>query len=130
MNDMLDDEASRALKAEGMARVIEHAGNFSNQYFTYILSMEVGTVFQNEDIRDIWVGTPAKPQAWGACVNLCINMGVLVWLDEEAHMRSKKSHSRRTHLLMRVTPGKDTAKVMATPRKKGPTSSAAEGVNQ
>ena len=120
MNDIIDDEASRAGKSEGMSRVIEHAGSFSDEFHTYILHMPVGMVFQTEEIREIWRGTPAKPQAWGACVNTEMRRGLLIQLDEEDNMKAARSHSRKTHLLMRVDPRATLLAQLATPRTRGP----------
>jgi hypothetical protein len=117
---IIDDRVSRALKKKGMARVIEYAGAFPYEYHQAILAMPVGRVFQNEELRDGWTGTWAKPQAWGACVNAEIKRGLIVQLPQETRMKAIKSHSRTTHWLMRVKPSDDPVAQKVRVRTRGP----------
>jgi hypothetical protein len=82
---------------------MEHNPLFKTQFLQYVLGLPLGWIGQCEDIRAVWRGVqPSHPNAWGACWRGCKELGLLVELDREEHMKSIKSNGRKTHLHRRV----------------------------
>jgi hypothetical protein len=102
VGEVYDVELSRALRDEGMARVLESEAEFAEQFAALIRALPSGWIGQCEDIRRVWPGIDPKPQAWGANWNAAVKRGELVELRTKVPMTASKSHGRRTHLHRKV----------------------------
>jgi hypothetical protein len=100
--EMFDEALGKALRDDGMEKVIRGNPAFADEFFQYVVRLPRGWIGKTEDIRDVWTGTHAKPQAWGACWSGFVKCGLLVRLPDEVHMENPKSHGRRTHLYIRT----------------------------
>lgn len=100
--DFFDLKLGRERRDEGMERVTTGNPEFKVQFAQYLDRLPHGWVGQCEDIRKVWTGIYAKPQAWGACWNAAKKRGVIVELEERAPMTGVKSNARRTNLYRRV----------------------------
>jgi len=107
MNDFdppisFDEVLGKALRDEGMARVIASHPDFAYEFLQYIIRLPIGWEGKTEDIRKVWTGPYGKPQSWGACTNGAIKRKLLVWTGRETPMQDPKSHSRNTRVYRRV----------------------------
>lgn len=100
--EMFDVDASRAKRDDGMARVVEHEQEFSDQFAAFIDKLPQGWTGTCEDIRRDWKGIQPHPNAWGACWNAAKRRGLLIELPDQIHMTASRSHARKTHLHRRA----------------------------
>jgi hypothetical protein len=101
---LLDAHESIMRRDKGMADVLYNEISFARQLYAFVFNLPIGWIGLTEDIRDGWRGIQPHPNAWGSCWHWLMKWGLLRHLDDEVHMRAKRSHARRTHLCMRVQP--------------------------
>ena len=109
----MDEQLSLIEAMERKDAILEQVADNNVEWLSLALEamkqIPDGTVGIAEDFRFRLTEGGLKPprhhNAWGAFMNGQIRRGALVWTGDEAAMRGKKAHGRRTKVYVKRTPG-------------------------
>lgn len=105
MADHFDLVASKAARDDALAKVSDHAGEWMDTAYAALLTIRIGTELTGEDVRrrlsEMGCPLPHHHNAWGALIRSAIRRRVLRDTGRLVHMRSVRSHGRRTALYVR-----------------------------
>ena len=99
-----ENQKARQLRAEGIARVLQHADASWVEYALQgvLRYAKEHREFIGEDFR-VWYllnggMTPHHHNAWGALLNVAVKKGIVAPTDRMRQMNTEKSHARRSPL--------------------------------
>lgn len=99
----LDMFSAKVDRDQALDQVAENAGDFMTEAFEFIRKLQPGE-YTGEDIRltcQHWGIEPHHHNAWGALIVKCIKAGVLRNTGRREHMKSPKSHARKTDVYVK-----------------------------
>lgn len=95
---------AKTARDEALARVAENAGPWRGRAIITISNLESGWTGIGEDLRlRVYrrIGPPHHHNAWGEVIKTCIQDKLLIPTGELRHMRTKKSHARKSPVYRR-----------------------------
>jgi hypothetical protein len=99
--------SAKAARDEALKRVLEHSKVWAGQALAYIDRLDPGWEGITEDLRMVVdysdIGKPHHHNVWGSLTANALRKSLFEPTGELRHMKTKKSHARRTPVYRRTT---------------------------
>lgn len=97
--------AAKKARDKALAQVLANEKReWKEAAYVFVAKLPYGRKMTGEQIRLIAykeLGKPHHHNVWGSIINECIKRGFLEpFPEEQVHMKTKKSHGRKTQLLL------------------------------
>lgn len=101
----MEGNLARDARDEALDRVVSNSGDWARRASAAIAALPVGTEGIGEDFRRLIskaVEPPRHHNAWGGVISGLLRRGVLVLTGESSHMKTERSHARKSAMMRRA----------------------------